>query len=902
MTTSLRDKLATFLTQRWYLVLIAWLLVAVTLRLVSPRWDTVVKDGDFDFLPTDAPSRVGLATLRRAFPDDLSRSQLVVVFANPNTQMSLEDRCTMFDTARRITWFVGKVKLDRLLASNVDAPADPLALEHLRHIFDDAVAFDEQWFDAVRQLAGEESPLASNRLIDAYRDRLKIAELSKDDELATNDRQTIQAFESIKPTTEVAGPAFKLASSFEDIWTWLDPVFAKNLGADDAHIKLLAVQMREEFMAVRNLELIDALQKLIAECRSLSHQASQSSPTAATSNSMRIELTGAAAVGADLLGAAKFSVSQSEVYTVFAVVMTLLLIYRSPLLVFLPLLTIGIAFSVSSNLLSLVAGFSENFEPAPLVQLYSTTRIFLIVLIFGIGTDLTLFFIVRCREAYFWEQNSDRTWKEIIASSWQQVFGAIVGSGLTTAIGLSMMAASSFAKFRYSGIAISASIIVTLIVCVTLPIAILTWLGPRAFWPASSSVNKEANRSAAVRGNWIWTKLADFIVSRPLAILALTLAILSVPSIYGWYMMNKVTYNFVGELSTNATSRQGQSLIKQYLPRIETSAITLCVTSSRPFADESELRRSIEEYRQKLFVDGVVAVQTLSDPLGEFPPDKPMSLFSQGAWRRRLLQNHPLTQQKFTSRVQDLQFKVARFEIVTRADPFSDEAAAVLSRIEERSKSIQSDAESPWKDSSFAVSGITASIVDLKKITQQDQMVVQILVTLSVLVVLLVLTKRLELSIYLIFSVLFSYFATLGISQGLFSFLYGTTFEGLDWKVPLFLFVILVAVGQDYNIYLTTRILEEQAKLGTRDGLRHAIVITGGIITSCGLIMFATFAAMCWGSIHLQTGVTNELGWPIPALRGIGELGFALSFGILLDTFIIRTIVVPSYIAWRKLT
>jgi RND superfamily putative drug exporter len=902
MPTALRDKLGILLAGRWYLVLIAWLFIVLALKLASPNWNDVVKDGDFDYLPPDTPSRVGLETLRRAFPDDLSRSQLVVVFANPTPQMSLSDRCTMLDTARRLTWYLGKIKLDRLIESKAGIDLDSPATGRLRHILDTAIEFDEQWFDTIREMAGTESPLASHRLIGAYHSRLQFAELTKDEALANDDRITIKAFESLSGIEHVEALPFTLAASFEDIWTWLDPVLSNNLGSDDPHIKLLAVQLREEFMAVRNLDIVDGLQRMIEECRSLSARAATSVHSSTVPNqSMRIELTGAAAVGADLLGAAKFSVSQSEIYTVIAVIMTLLLIYRSPLLVFLPLLTIGVAFSVASSVLALAASLSENLEPAPLVQLYSTTRIFLVVLIFGIGTDLTLFFIVRCREAYFNEANPDRTWNQTVASSWSQVFGAIVGSGLTTAIGLSMMAASSFAKFRYSGIAISASIILTLIICVTLPIAILAGIGPKAFWPAVWSSKRLANESTVGRDSWIWTRLANLIVSRPLTILSLTVVILCVPAIFGWYMMNDVTYNFVGELSTNATSRQGQSLIRRYLPRIETSAITLCVTASKPFQDDSKLRQAIEDYRKNLFVEGVVAVQTLTDPLGEFPPDKRMSLFSQGAWRRRMLQNHPLTQQKFTSRVNDLEFKVARFEIVTSADPFSDEAAAVLARIKKRSQEIQSDEKSNWHASQSAVSGITASIVDLKRITQHDQMVVQILVTISVLIVLLVLTHRFELSIYLMFSVLFSYFATLGISQGLFWLLYGETFEGVDWKVPLFLFVILVAVGQDYNIYLTTRVLEEQKRLGVQEGLKHAIIITGGIITSCGLIMFATFAAMCWGSVHLQTGVINQYGWPIPALRGIGELGFALSFGVLLDTFVIRTIIVPAYVAWRKL-
>ncbi|MDA1231778.1 MAG: MMPL family transporter, partial [Planctomycetota bacterium] len=145
--------------------------------------------------------------------------------------------------------------------------------------------------------------------------------------------------------------------------------------------------------------------------------------------------------------------------------------------------------------------------------------------------------------------------------------------------------------------------------------------------------------------------------------------------------------------------------------------------------------------------------------------------------------------------------------------------------------------------------------------------------------ILVLLLKRPGVCAYLMFTVFYSYLATLGFTYVVFWIAAAnpSEFAGLDWKVPMFLFTILIAVGEDYNIFLMSRIDEEQKIHGPVKGITVALERTGSIISSCGIIMAGTFCSLMAGS-----------------LVGMDQLGLALAVGVLMDTFVIRPIMVPS--------
>jgi RND superfamily putative drug exporter len=224
---------------------------------------------------------------------------------------------------------------------------------------------------------------------------------------------------------------------------------------------------------------------------------------------------------------------------------------------------------------------------------------------------------------------------------------------------------------------------------------------------------------------------------------------------------------------------------------------------------------------------------------------------------------------------------ITRIDLVFKTDPFSPPSLRTLEAVREKVKAATLPGQPLAGTVAIGLSGSTALVDDLKRVTTSDERQMYGLVTLGVYVILVVLLRRPGICLYLIATVVLGYLASLGITEIVFRSLHTgpDPWPGLDWKVGFFLFVILVAVGEDYNIFLMSRVIEEERKHGPIEGTRRAVAHTGGIISSCGLIMAGTFGSMLAASLT--------------ALR---ELGFALGLGVLLDTFVVRPILVPAFV------
>ncbi|MFP5289862.1 MAG: MMPL family transporter [Actinomycetes bacterium] len=211
--------------------------------------------------------------------------------------------------------------------------------------------------------------------------------------------------------------------------------------------------------------------------------------------------------------------------------------------------------------------------------------------------------------------------------------------------------------------------------------------------------------------------------------------------------------------------------------------------------------------------------------------------------------------------------EIAQLDIVLDADPESQEAFAIIADVRLALDDLG--------DGSGLVGGIDAEGLDLRDAQQRDQNLVIPLILVLVLAVLIVLLRSLLAPVLLLVAVVASFFSAVGIGSILFETVFG--FPGVDTNVLLFSFLFLVALGVDYSIFLVTRAKEEVPLLGTTEGMVRALAATGGVITSAGILLAAVFAVL--GVLPLIT---------------LTQVGVIVCIGVLIDTLLVRTVIVPA--------
>ncbi|MFO0958005.1 MAG: MMPL family transporter [Isosphaeraceae bacterium] len=592
---------------------------------------------------------------------------------------------------------------------------------------------------------------------------------------------------------------------------------------------------------------------------------------------LRLEITGSALVGHDANTGANASIKTTTWVTILLVVAILIVVYRTPLFALIPLVTIAL-----SVWIGLKAIASLTLIPGLNFQVINVTNVFVVVVLFGAGTDYCLFLIARYREELAKGQAHD----EAIRHAIHQVGGALVASAGTVIVGLGMLSFSTFTKIRYTGPAIALCLAIALMAGLTLAPVLLHWFRDAVFWPYKPPWKPGQDRPLPkdlendLTSTGLWAGIANLVVRRPGTILLLSLLVLAP---FAWIgARTRPSFSLIADLESNQPSVIGANLIRDYFPPGELGRTSILIENPKfDFRADAGRERIAQISRKLAAMEGIAEVRSASQPLGKEPKN---ALERIGMRAVRVVSDRRYLSLEESVAVAD-RGHITRIELIFRTDPFALATQEAIGKVRELVETETSTGD--LVGSKIGLGGVTAQIVDLKRVISLDEQRMYVLVTVGVYAILLVLIRKPILCLYLIATVVLGYLASLGVTELVFrQFHEGPTpWVGLDWKVGFFLFVILVAVGEDYNIFLMSRVIEEQAHHGPVEGTRRAVAHTGGIISSCGLIMAGTFGSMLTGRL-----VTLK------------ELGFALSLGVLLDTFIVRPILVPAFIVlWHRL-
>jgi len=672
---------------------------------------------------------------------------------------------------------------------------------------------------------------------------------------------------------------------------------------------------------------------------------------------LEVHVSGQAGIAADMFDAVRKSVDRTTIATIILVIVLLLLIYRSPVLILVPLLTIGIAYTVGRGALGYLAQAGVN--------IWSQVDAFLIVLVFGVGTDYCLFILSRFNEEL--GRGRERSQANLITI--ERVGAVITASALAVIVGLIGLGAGRLEMIRTMGPSLGLAIFITLLAALTLTPSLTSLFGRILFWPRRGALGRGGIGAVS------WAGIARLISRHPGPSLIIVAALLLTPYIALPHLQR--TFNTVRELPQEMDSVRGFRTLEEHYDVGEMMPLSAVLalpkgekaTAPEALAALAGIGRSLQK------VEGVSRVYSPVQPGGEVSPMFKASgqllmlrqklegvlsgggagMMSPGAlgafsdlesYLDELARAFPWVKEdpaylRATGIIGELKQgmsrmspgggfmeklgpalrglagslgelasgfrekgdpyffpesllrlnpqaeglraaflspdgEAVRLSVVLDSYPYSPEAFEVVRKVRKALK--EAVVGTPFERGEVAVGGPSAQLADVQRVIDEDFRRVAGVVLAGIFIVLVILLRGLIAPLYLLATVLLSYGTTLGLVAWLFQDILGH--EGINYIIPIILFVLLVALGEDYNIFLMSRVREEWQETPSREAVRRALTATGGIITACGIILAGTFAAMTTA--------------PIQSLL---QIGTAIALGILIDTFIVRAALVPSIAA-----
>ena len=548
---------------------------------------------------------------------------------------------------------------------------------------------------------------------------------------------------------------------------------------------------------------------------------------------LSVYVTGPAGLSADIAGAFSGIDGLLLLVALAAVLVILIVVYRSPLL---PFIVLGTSMFALVAAVAVVVALAK----AELLTLSGQTQGILFILVIGAATDYSLLYVSRFREAL---RDHERRWD----ATWAALKGAvepILASGGTVIAALMILLLSDLNSNKALGPVAAIGIAFAMLAALTFLPALMMAAGRTAFWPLRPAFGSPHPELLSAGRKGVWPRLAALVSRRPRSIWIASTLILVVAAggMLGLRADGVSQSDFVLGVSQ---ARDGQAVLGKHFPGGSgTPAIVIA-----PESEIAEVSSAI------LGTKGVSSLTVLSKD----SPSGSLRVTAEGV-QAPDVPGAPVTKPTVVD-------GAVMFEATLDGAGDSTAAEHTVSTLRSKFASM------PAPD--VLVGGVAAVALDSTAAAIHDRTLVIPLVLGAILLILMLLLRSIVAPVILVLSVVLSFGAALGVSSLVFNGIFG--FPGADPSVPLFGFVFLVALGIDYNIFLMTRVREESKLHGTREGILRGLASTGGVITSAGLVLAATFAAL---------GV-------LPILF-LAQISFIVAFGVLLDTFLVRSLLVPA--------
>ncbi|GAA1803503.1 MMPL family transporter [Agromyces neolithicus] len=548
---------------------------------------------------------------------------------------------------------------------------------------------------------------------------------------------------------------------------------------------------------------------------------------------LTVAVTGPAGLAADIAGAFTGIDGLLLLVALAAVFIILIVVYRSPLL---PLIVLG----TSMAALTVAVLVAVALAKAGVVLLTGQTQGILFILVIGAATDYSLLYIARYREAL---ATHERKWN----ATWAALRGAwepIVASGGTVVAGLLMLLVSELNSNKALGPVAAIGIVCAVLAALTLLPALMLWAGRVAFWPRRVTVRGETADEvpdAPTRG--LWPAVGRLVAKRPRMVWITSTLVLGVMAL-GLTQLNADGVSQSEFVLGASEARDGQQVLGDHFPAGSGTPVLVVAPEAR-FDETADVL---------LAADAVIGVTVVAADA----PGGSLAVTAEGV-APSAIPGAPAA---------DPTVRDGQVLLQATLDSAGDslEAEATVTELRASLASIDGD---------VLVGGTSAIALDTAAAAVHDRNLVMPLVLAVILLILIVLLRSLVAPLLLVASVVLSFGAALGVSALVFNGV--LDFPGADPTVPLYGFVFLVALGVDYNIFLMTRVREEARTHGTRAGIVRGLIATGGVITSAGIVLAATFAAL---------GV-------LPILF-LAQIAFIVAFGVILDTVIVRSLLIPA--------